>query len=266
MPDPGPLKRILYPPDHGKGPVKDGPDIKAVKRAISRAGYWKWQEFDDTYSNQFAHGNASDGPGVAGYQWANGFDATGSYGEGTHDKLRKAKVPKGQPNAGEDCFDKQACDLYQSYAPKSKVPDLGPIVNGGKKVTAQDLTHDTSGLSLYPAFDDAFGEGVTVIAPEDIEITKASSSNPGDACYAEGKSGLQYWFGHLTTAPSVGKKIAKGGKVGVTCHNEVGGGPHCHLGVNVEKLWGSGKQMTHHTNYTHGGPLIGDQLEAGHAL
>jgi hypothetical protein len=265
MPDPGPLQRILYPPDHGKGPVKDGPDVKAVKRAISRAGYWKWQDFDDSYSNAFAHG-ASDGPGVAGFQWSNGFDATGSYGEGTHDKLRKAKVPKGGPHAGEDVFDQTAVDLYRSYKPPSKMPDLGPIVKGGKAVTAQDLTHATDGLAYYPAFDDGFAQGVTVIAPEDIEITKASSSNPGDACYAKGKSGLQYWFGHLTSAPGVGKEIAKGAKVGVTCENNVGGGPHVHLGVNVEKLWGSGKQMTHHTNYTHGAPLVGDQLAAGHPL
>ena len=266
MPDPGPLKRILYPPDHGKGPSKDGSDVKAVKRAISRAGYWRWQEFDNSYSNRFAHGAAGEGPGVAGFQWDNGFDATGSYGEGTHDKLRKAKVPKGAPNAGEDVFDSTACDLYQSYAPKSKVPDLGPVRSGGKKLTAQDLTHDTSGLSLYPALDDCFGEGVTVLAPEDLEITKESSANPGDACYAKGKSGIQYWFGHLSVAPAVGKKFSKGAKIGVTAHNEVGGGPHVHVGVNVEKLWGSGKQMSHHVNYTHGAPLIGEQLEAGHAL
>jgi hypothetical protein len=266
VPDPGPLKRILYPPSHSKGPSKAGSDVKAVKRAISRAGFWKWQEFSDNYTNDFSHGQDINGPGVAGFQWNNGFDATGTYGEGTHDKLRKAKVPKGGSHAGEDVFDQTACDLYKSYAPKTKVPDLGPVVKGGKKVTAQDLTHPTGGLSLYPAFDDGFAEGVTVIAPEDLEITKASSSNPGDACYAKGKSGLQYWFGHLASAPAVGKKIAKGGTVGKTCHNEVGGGPHVHLGVNVEKLWGSGKQMTHHTNYTHGAPLIGEQLEAGHAL
>jgi len=266
MPDPGELKRILYPPDHSKGPVKDGNDIKAVKRAISRSGHWKWQTFDGAYSNKFAHGDNQNGPGVAGYQWDSDIDATGTYGENTHNKLRKAKVPKGNPNAGEDCFDQEAVNLYKGYSSGSKVPDLGPVRSGGKKLTAQDLTHSTSGLSLYPALDDCFGEGVTVIAPEDIEITKDSSANPGDACYAKGKSGLQYWFGHLASAPAVGKKIAKGAKVGVTAHNEVGGGPHVHVGVNVEKLWGSGKQLTHHTNYTHGAPLIGEQLEAGHPL
>ena len=163
-------------------------------------------------------------------------------------------------------FDDKAAALYKQYQPVDKVPDLGPVFSGGKSVLKHDLTHATSGISLYPAFDDAFAQGKTIIAPEDIEVTKASSSSPGDACYAKGKSGLQYWFGHLTSAPAVGTKIAKGKKIGVTCVNNMGGGPHVHVGVNVEKLWGAGKQMTHKTSYSHGAPLIGDQLAAGHPL
>jgi hypothetical protein len=119
--DPGPLKRILYPPDHGQGASPDGSDIKAVKRAISRAGFWKWQEFDDSYSNAFAHGGA-DGSGVSGFQRAHGIDGTGSYGEGTHNALRNANVPKGQANAGQDCFDSTAAQLYKSYAPPKPPP------------------------------------------------------------------------------------------------------------------------------------------------
>ena len=111
-----------------------------------------------------------------------------------------------------------------------------------------------------------FAQGKTIIAPEDLEITKASSSSPGDACYALGKSGLQYWFGHLVLAPEVGKKIAKGGTVGKVCANSLGGGPHVHVAVNVEGLWGAGAQMTHKTTYSHGAPLIGDQLAAGRPL
>ena len=41
MADPGPFKRPLYPPDHPDGPVQPGNDILAVKRAISRVGYWE---------------------------------------------------------------------------------------------------------------------------------------------------------------------------------------------------------------------------------
>ena len=59
----------------------------------------------------------------------------------------------------------------------------------------------------------------------------------------------------------MGTKIEKGAKVGVDVREQsLGGGPHVHVAVNVEKLWGSGKELKHHTNYTHGAPLIGDQL------
>jgi peptidoglycan hydrolase-like protein with peptidoglycan-binding domain len=259
MADPGPFKRPLYPPSADKGPVKDGDDVVAVKRAISRAGFFDWGEFDDAYNEKIADA-------VQAFQKKNGLGDSGFYGEETHKKLKAKKVPSGSPNAGEAVFDQKAASLYKTYHPPDKVPDLGPVFSGSKSVLKQDLTHATSGIPLYPAWDDAFGQGKTIIAPEDIKITKASSSNPGDACYAEGKSGLRYWFGHLTTAPAVGAKIAKGKKIGVTCANSMGGGPHVHVGVNVEKLWGSGKQMTHKTSYSHGAPLIGDQLAAGHPL
>lgn len=259
MADPGPFKRPLYPPSAAKGPVSDGDDIVAVKRAVSRAGYFPWQAFDDSYNQKIADA-------VKKFQHDHGLDNTGFYGENTHVKLKATNVPKGGSHAGEDVFDDKAAALYKQYLVPDSVPDLGPVFDGGKSVLKQDLTHATSGIDLYPAYDDAFAAGKTIIAPEDIEITKASSSNPGDACYAEGKSGLRYWFGHLVTAPSVGVHIKKGGKVGVTCENNQGGGPHVHVALNVEKLWGSGKQMSHHVNYTHGAALVGDQLEAGHAL
>lgn len=141
-----------------------------------------------------------------------------------------------------------------------KIPNLGPIVKSGKSVLDHDLTHATAGISLYPAFDDAFGQGVTVIAPEALTVTRKSHSNPGFAFYATGASGLRYWFAHLTATPAVGTKYRKGSMVGRTCANHVGGGPHCHVGVNVEKLWGAGKQFSHHVDYTHGGPTIRQQL------
>ena len=256
MADPGAFKRPLYSPSHAKGPVKDGDDIVGVKRAISRAGFMDWNEgeFDDAYNEKIADA-------VQAFQKKNGLDATGAYGENTHAKLKGKKVPSGSPNAGKSVWDDKAAAMYKQYQPPDSVPDLGPTFKGGKSVLKQDCTHATSGIPKYPAFDDAFDEGCTIIAPEDIEVTKASSSNPGDACYAKGtKSKLQYWFGHLKSAPAVGTKIPKGAKVGVVCANSLGGGPHVHVAVNVEKLWGSGKELKHHTNYTHGAPLIGEQL------
>lgn len=141
------------------------------------------------------------------------------------------------------------------------VPRLGPVWRGGKSVLEQDCTHATSGIPRFPAFDDAFVAGRKVVAPEALRVTKASSSNPGDAFFATGRSGLRYWFGHLVRAPSVGTKFRKGETMGEVLDHNVGGGPHVHVALNIERLIGPGKQLVHHTNYTHGAPLIGRQLE-----
>jgi len=116
MADPGPLKRTLLPPGHPEGQSPPGDDVIAVKRAISRAGFWRWQEFSDDYTEGFAKGSG-DGGGVAGYQRANGLDGNGMYGKNTHEKLRAENVPKGATHAGEDCFDATAANLYKGYQP-----------------------------------------------------------------------------------------------------------------------------------------------------
>ena len=171
MADPGKHKRPLYPPSHPKGPVPDGDDIVGVKRAISRAGFMDWQEFDDAYNEKVALA-------VAAFQRAKKLDVSGSYGEPTHSALRKANVPSGA-RAGQDCFDDRAAALYKNYLTPDSVPDLGPVFKGGKSVLYQDLTHATSGIPLFPAWDDAFDEGCVIIAPEALRITKASSWNRG---------------------------------------------------------------------------------------
>ena len=150
MADPGKFCRPLYPPSHAKGPVPDGDDVVAVKRAVARAGFFPWKlEFDDTYNEKISDA-------VAKFQDANGLDATGNYGKPTHNKLRAANVPSGSPNAGLDVFDDRAAALYRNYLDPDEVPDLGPMFRGGKSVLYQDLTHATTGIPLYPAFDDAF--------------------------------------------------------------------------------------------------------------
>lgn len=143
---------------------------------------------------------------------------------------------------------------------RSQVPNLGPVWKGGRSVLDHDLTHATSGIPLYPAFDDAFSAGTPIIAPEPITVTKDSSSNPGDAFYALGRSGIRYWFGHLSRAPITGTKFDRGAVVGKVLDHNVGGGPHVHVGVNVELLLGKGRELVHHTNYTHGAPTVRRQL------
>jgi hypothetical protein len=108
--------RPLYPPDanqHGKRPSVDGPDVVAYKRTVSRLGRWPWQEFDETYSNGFAHGTSGNvgQTGVAGVQRQQDLDDTGWIGEKTFNTLRSARVPDGKPHAGEMAMDATAVRL-----------------------------------------------------------------------------------------------------------------------------------------------------------
>ena len=161
---------------------------------------------------------------------------------------------------------KVAADLKP---PVVSVPNLGPVGKSGKSVLLQDLNHasyglpkDSRGVSLWPAFDDAFDVGVVIIACEDMVVYRESSSNPGEAFYTKGKSKLRYWYAHLDRTHREGTIFKKGDAVGKVCPNNIGGGPHTHVAVNIEHLVGIGKQLKHHTNYTHGAPLIGVQLNA----
>jgi len=267
---PAKLPRALYPPTNssGKPASSDGPDVTAYKRAVSRLGRWPWQAFDDTYSRSFAlgsSGNVSE-TGVAGVQRQQGIEPTGNLGDATYQALRYAKIPAGLPHAGQPAFDDPAVELLLKALDVEECPRLGPVHAGGKSLLDHDCTHATGGIALYPALDDAFTPGQAIIAPEALTVSRASSSNPGDAFYAEGVSGLRYWFGHLVSAPPVGRFFEVGEVVGHVLDHNVGGGPHVHVGVNCEAFFGAGKQLSHHTNYTHGAPLIGKQLAAGRPL
>ena len=152
--------------------------------------------------------------------------------------------------------------LAQDFKPDPiVVPNLGPVWSGGKSVLLHDLTHATSRISRFPAFDDAFEQGTVILACEDMEVYDDSSSNPGEAFYTLGKSKLRYWYGHLDRSHPVHTKFRKGDAVGRVCANNIGGGPHVHVGINIELLVGAGKELLHHTNYTHGAPLVGVQLK-----
>lgn len=146
----------------------------------------------------------------------------------------------------------------------SRIPDLGPVVESGRSLLDQDLTHPTGGLDSYPAFDDGFIAGRGVIAPEPLTVTRQSSSRRrdgspnGKAFYADGASGIRYWFGHVTVAPPVGTRFVKGQRITqVSANHEA---PHVHVGVDASSL--IGKTLDHNTDYTHGAPTVRVQLQA----
>jgi peptidoglycan hydrolase-like protein with peptidoglycan-binding domain len=84
----------------------DAVDVIGVKRAISRAGFWQWQEFDDKYSASFAS------LGVKKFQAAKRLAADGVYGKATHDKLRATRR---EGHAAEWAFDDTAISLMRQY-------------------------------------------------------------------------------------------------------------------------------------------------------
>jgi hypothetical protein len=147
--------------------------------------------------------------------------------------------------------------------PVPKVPQLGPVIKGGRSILLEDCTHKTSGIPYYSAFDTGFDRaGLEVVAPESLTITDdTSSSQGGDAFYAVGASGLKYWFGHIGHVPKQGTKFRKGAVI--TKIADQSGTDHLHLGIDARPL--IGKALLYGStgtgpDYTHGSPDIGRQL------
>jgi hypothetical protein len=230
-----------------------GPTALALKRAMARMGFLRWEpaRWDDRFNARLEQALDTWDPGKDGY------------GPGRWASIRAATTDTGEP-----ALDSVALNLIRGEhkATKKKVPDLGPVFHGGSSILFEDLTHETYGIPLYPAFDTAYQAGTGIIAPEPMEVFKASSSRPGDACYLLGESGLRYWVAHLVYAPPVGRQLDREDLIGRVVATSIGGGSHAHWGVNVERLWGAGQELVHHDNYTHNGFTIGEQLAAHSVL
>lgn len=245
----------------------------AVKRALSHLGLMPWQEKFD------AHWNAKVNDASAAWKRKRGLipadSNDGSWGKKAHDVMRSAWYMKDGKQL--PAFDGGSQKLLKEEKagqapPPDKVPNVGPVCPGGLSVLDHDLTHASSGLpknargiSLWPAFDDAFSAeprgGITIIAYDDLTVVKQdTSANPGEAIYVEGLQKLDAWIGHIDRDYPLGTKFKKGQFVAKTVDTTVGGGPHGHVAVNVERLLGIGVTLEHHTNYTHGATPIGEQL------
>src|SRR5215831_20410127 len=168
------LPRTLTPPCYHQG-IYTGDDVTAYKRAVSRLGRWPWdpEGWDDGFSDTFSLGSSGDvkNTGCKGVQRQSGLDQTGMLGPNTFEVLRCSLIPEGLQHAGEPAFDSVALDLLKGFSSGGAVPDLGPVANGCQSVLDHDLTHATSGLDNYPAFDDAFSQGKAIIAPEGLVVT-----------------------------------------------------------------------------------------------
>jgi hypothetical protein len=152
VPLPG-FPRPLYPPDADRRPpATDGPDVVAYKRIVSRAGRWPWQQFDDTYSNAFAHGKGPaagvGSTGVAGVQRQAGIEpASGFIGPRTFLLLARIIIPAPLSHAGEYACDANAQTLLaEAYYQLHEPPPAPPTV----REQALELARDYLGLTEEP--------------------------------------------------------------------------------------------------------------------
>ncbi len=131
-----PFVRPLYPPSSPKK-SEGGQDVVGIKRAVSRAGYWLWQPFDDRYSEAFSKA-------VAKMKKDHGLKGTPVYDQATQAML--AKLPA-VDHEGETAFDQVAVNLVEREqelravsAEQAKAEELlaycklfdGPYVWGGE--------------------------------------------------------------------------------------------------------------------------------------
>lgn len=162
-------------------------------------------------------------------------------------------------------IDKILNALEADFAPP-KWANIGPVVKGGPSLLDEAPTHKTAGIPLYVAFDDAWGAGVTVIAPEFVTVHyKDTSANPGEALYLKGRSGMKYWVGHIDRDYALGTAFSKGAFIAKTV--DQASTDHGHFGVNGEAFLGAGKQFKYGAtgngpDYTLGSPTYRKQLLA----
>jgi hypothetical protein len=160
------LTRTLYAPDNPNQPSQsNGKDVEAIKRMVSRAGFWDWQSFDRTYTDAFAHGATGptgSGPGVDGLREAIGIgDGSGTFNERCYHALIYARIPEQdwrgnrKEHAGEWVVDATSEQLLTEYQkawdadhPDPKPP---PEPSGDRRQVAMDHLYKRLGYTEQPA-------------------------------------------------------------------------------------------------------------------
>lgn len=230
-----------------------GPDVEAHKRAMHRylhtGGLIELQGKPLAVRRTFGPGARALAIAAARAAYV---PADGKVGPALYLKLRTAGA-----------YDALADALLGDYEPPPAIPQLGPVVPGGMRVLDHDLTHATGGLPGFPAFDDGFSAGQLVIAPEPVQVTQLGRARRRDgrpnglSLWATGASGIVYWMGHVARPVTVGTRAKLGGRLAIVSANHES--PHLHVGIDASAL--IGRELEHHTDYTHGGPTVREQLE-----
>ena len=207
--------RPMYPPDaakKGKTPSKDGPDVVAYKRTVSRAGRWLWQKFDDTYSDNFAHGKDDlANSGIAGIQKQQKIDQTGWIGEYTFNTLRSIRIPEGLPHAGEPAMDQTAVNLINDAYEQFK---LGA---GDPRQKALDHLEKRVGYTENPANSncDTRSDGIRTSQDHTAGGDTWLRNEPWCGCwcyYALETAGVQHIDSHLASVAQIEDYARNGSK------------------------------------------------------
>lgn len=156
-----------------------GPTAEALKRAMSRLGFFPWGPFDEHFNQPLADALNEWDPGHTGY------------GKGRWEKIRAAKVPKGMDHAGEYALDAVALELIrQDYAAQHPPPPPYPALvypheKGWASYTA-GYVHPTSGIGGNYALDFLAAPGTPVLAVEDGEVSRTSGYDPASGLHGAG--------------------------------------------------------------------------------
>lgn len=251
------IKRPMYPPGHPKGPTS-GKDVQIMKWGVHRYETGTLPRPETGFTDDF--GLALKEAIKRVIQPREGIDATGAIGQATFDVLWQHL----------DEYRRQQYRRWSPPPPKPTmpaIPQLGQLYSGGSSPMAHDLTHRTGGLagvrgSVWPAYDDGWIIGRVILAVDDLTVFDQSSSAGGDAFFARGASGLEFWYGHLASpVPATGRQFERGEPVGRIASMARA---HVHLAINAVPL--IGHDLAHRTDYSHGAPLVGAQLREALSL
>lgn len=183
-----PYSGPYYGPSHPLGPTKNNPGVKGIKRGAIRGGYLV-QDLP-TVTDDFG---AALEKALEELQRDFGLEATGQYGLGSWEIMRRLPVPAESPNAGQYAMDAAALKLVKDDLIKMCYPH--PL--GSQSSICQGL-HPTDGLGGSWAQDFCAPGGTKVLAVERGEVWRLSGSNP--ALPPQNDIGIWGWSIHYRTA------------------------------------------------------------------
>jgi hypothetical protein len=219
---PGPI----YPPDateKGKTPTLDGPAAIALKRVVARLGRWEWapDKWDDSYSNEFAHGRGGNvaESGLAGVQRQAKLHDTGWVDEETFNLLRSVRIPKGLPNAGQAAMDATARKLLIQAWEAAQRPKVVGLADVRVTLTPGDPhwggAHDVLEQFVAPFLAEQGLKSITSRKRDRAATSRAGSKDTSDH-FVGNTTAAAYDFGTFTgeaAARALAKAMGFGGWV-----------------------------------------------------